>query len=149
MGGTSMATPLTAGAATLVREWLTEMRGFSNPSAALMKAVLINGATDLSPGQYTSPQEIPAQRPNNVSGWGRVNLPESIDPPAPRQVWLRDYTAGLSTGAKVTYTSMWAGGRASPPPAATGSSLNGEDYTALQLPSPPSRPGHTARARWS
>ena len=39
-----------------------------NPSAALVKATLINGATEMSPGQYASPQEIPA-RPNSIEGW--------------------------------------------------------------------------------
>jgi hypothetical protein len=106
MGGTSMATPLTAGAAAVVREWLTREQGFSSPSGALMKAVLINGAADMSPGQYGSggTQEIPAQRPNNVDGWGRVDLLSSLDPPAPAQIWLQDNTAGLSTGGSATYT---------------------------------------------
>ncbi len=105
MGGTSMATPLTAGAAALAREWLTTMRGFANPSAALMKAVMINGALDISPGQYGTgaTREIPAQRPNNVAGWGRVDLVGSLNPASPRQIWLEDNTAGLSTGGSATY----------------------------------------------
>jgi hypothetical protein len=104
MGGTSMATPLTAGAATLVREWLTTVKGITAPSAALMKAVMVNGAVDMSPGQYSSPQEIPSQRPNNVSGWGRVSLVGSIAPPAPLTVYLEDNTSGLTTGSSITYT---------------------------------------------
>ncbi len=112
-GGTSMATPLTAGSAALVREWLTRLRGFSNPSAALMKAALLNGATDISPGQYTSPQEIPYTRPNNVSGWGRVDLKASINPPAPRQIWLVDNTSGLTdSGKTITYTLKVGGSSA-------------------------------------
>ena len=37
-GGTSMATPLVAGCAALVRQWLVERRGFAGtpPTAALM-----------------------------------------------------------------------------------------------------------------
>jgi len=86
-----MATPLTAGAAALVREWLTRVRGIANPSGALMKAVLLNGAVDMSPGQYGTggTREIPAARPNNVAGWGRVNL---------LTAWTRLRRAGLDQG---------------------------------------------------
>ncbi len=76
-GGTSMATPLAAGAAALMREYLMEEKGFSPPSAALIKAALLNSAEDISPGQYGtgSAQEIPdSPVPNNVEGWGRLNL---------------------------------------------------------------------------
>lgn len=80
MGGTSMATPLTSGAAALVREWLIEKRGMANPSAALVKAVLINGAKNMSPGQYMmrTPPEIPAIRPNTVQGWGHVDVEKAL-----------------------------------------------------------------------
>ena len=104
LGGTSMSTPLTSGAAALVREWLTKLRGISSPSAALMKAVLINGADNMSPGQYVSPQEIPAKRPNNVTGWGRVDLASSIFPQSPGLIWVKDRTSGLKTGDTATYT---------------------------------------------
>jgi hypothetical protein len=105
-GGTSMATPLTAGAAAVVREWLIRDKGIPTPSAALMKSVLINGAADMSPGQYGtgSSLEIPSRRPNNVTGWGRVDLREALDPPAPRSIWLVDNTAGTATGGTATYS---------------------------------------------
>jgi hypothetical protein len=105
-GGTSMATPLTAGSAALAREWLIRYRGILAPSAALLKGVLLNGAVDMSPGQYGTglTQEIPNQRPNNVSGWGRVNLQESLNPPLPRKIWVSDNTSGLTTGVTATYT---------------------------------------------
>lgn len=120
MGGTSMATPLTAGAAALVREWLTEVRGLASPSGALMKAVMINGAADMSPGQYGTgtTREIPALRPNNVTGWGRVDLLATLNPGLPRQIWLADNTTGLSTsGTTATYTVTigWDGGLAAEP----------------------------------
>jgi hypothetical protein len=104
-GGTSMSTPLTAGAAAVAREWLTRIKGVANPSAALIKSVLINGAADMSPGQYGrgSRQEIPSRRPNNDTGWGRVDLKAALDPPAPRGIWLRDSADGLSTGQTTTY----------------------------------------------
>jgi hypothetical protein len=105
MGGTSMSTPLTAGAAALVRDFYQDNRGIT-PSAALIKATLINGATDMSPGQYGtgSAQEIPnPPRPNNVEGWGRVNLENSIFPTAPRTLSYDDEYYGLRTGGVVTY----------------------------------------------
>lgn len=81
--GTSMATPLVAGMAAIVRQFFTEGRypGITVPSAALIKAVLLNGAVNMAPGQYgvaTGKQEIPNVRPNNVAGWGRANLNQSL-----------------------------------------------------------------------
>lgn len=104
--GTSMASPVTAGAAALAREWLTRTRGIDTPSAALLKAVLVNGTTDMSPGQYGSGEfrEIPSQRPNNVTGFGRLNLIESLNPPSPRQIVLNDNATGVATGGTATYT---------------------------------------------
>ncbi|MBI2865598.1 MAG: S8 family serine peptidase [Chloroflexi bacterium] len=106
MGGTSMATPLTAGAATIVREWLTRIRSVANPSGALLKALLLNGAVDMTPGQYGtgSAREIPAVRPNSVEGYGRVDLVQTIDPPSPLNLWFADNTTGISTGGTATYT---------------------------------------------
>ena len=103
MGGTSMATPLTAGASALVREWLTHIQGISAPSAALIKALLINGAADMSPGQYSHPQEVPSYRPNYVTGWGRIDLVESLNPPVPRSVWFTETVQGLNTGGAAVY----------------------------------------------
>lgn len=78
-GGTSMATPLVAGCCAVLRE--TQVKnGRPNPSAALIKALLINGAVNLT-GQY-SPLEVTAA-PNNDFGFGRVNLKGSIILPGP------------------------------------------------------------------
>jgi hypothetical protein len=104
-GGTSMATPLTAGTAALVREWLIE-QGQSAPSSALMKALIMNGAADMRPGQYDtgSQQEIPNTVPNNVSGWGRVDALNSLSPAAPRQIWYTDEQTGVGTSELQTYS---------------------------------------------
>jgi hypothetical protein len=104
-GGTSMSTPLTAGVATLARDFFTDVEGIT-PSAALIKATLLNGAADISPGQYGtgSTQEIPdPPRPNNVEGWGRVNLEPSIFPTAPTTLRYADITTSLNTGESRIY----------------------------------------------
>lgn len=75
MGGTSMATPLVAGCVAVLREALANQHGMSQPSAALIKAMIINGAVDL-PGQYTPTEAGP--NPNNSEGFGRVDLMRSI-----------------------------------------------------------------------
>lgn len=103
-GGTSMATPLTAGAAGLVRQYLVERRGITNPPGALIKAMMLNGARSLAPGQYGTGawREIPDRaRPNNVEGWGHVNLGETLQPPAGRTNAL--YTGQVATGQTNTY----------------------------------------------
>ena len=80
MGGTSMSTPLTAGAAAVARQWLVTKRGLSSPDGATLKALLLAGANSLYPGQYGegSTREIPNKYPNNVEGWGQVDLGRSI-----------------------------------------------------------------------
>jgi hypothetical protein len=102
-GGTSMSTPLAAGAGALVREWLGR-QGSPNPSAAAIKAVLVSTAADIAPGQYVvgGRQEIPAQRPNIVAGWGRVDL-GFLGAAEPYRLWLDDRSASIATGAVVTY----------------------------------------------
>jgi subtilisin family serine protease len=76
--GTSMATPIVAGCAAVVRESFRVRRGI-HPSAALVKAMLINGATLLT-GQYIPPELGPS--PNESEGFGRVSLAASLAPVA-------------------------------------------------------------------
>ena len=90
--GTSMATPLVAGCAAVLRETLVK-NGVPAPSAALIKALLINGAVDL-PGQY-SPSEAGASF-NTSSGFGRVNLLGSVVLPGP------DPDAGFGEGGPLS-----------------------------------------------
>jgi serine protease AprX len=72
--GTSMPTPLVAGCAAVLRETLIK-NGTATPTAALIKALLIQGAVEL-PGQYT-PSEA-GTSPNSASGWGLVDLAGSV-----------------------------------------------------------------------
>lgn len=101
MGGTSMATPLTAGGVALIREFYTDLEGVT-PSAALVKATVINSAVDMYPGQYASPQEQNPRLPNNAQGWGRVNIANATDGTHLYED-ISDAN-GLATGGNHTYT---------------------------------------------
>jgi serine protease AprX len=101
-GGTSMATPLVAGCVAVVREYLIKEQGLANPSAALVKAMLINGAQDLN-GQYV-PSEA-ASIPNISEGFGRVDLGATIGPfTAGESVTLKDESTVLDTGEEEVTT---------------------------------------------
>jgi subtilisin family serine protease len=103
-GGTSMSAPIVAGATALLREGLQERFGIANPSSALVKAVLLNGADDLAPGQYGegATREIPT-RPNAVEGWGRVDVGQSLGLGGSRTMLPVDEPAGLQTAERRTY----------------------------------------------
>jgi subtilisin family serine protease len=97
MGGTSMATPLVAGAAACLRQHLRKRLGIKRPSAALLKALLIAGATRL-PGTGPAGAQV-----DQHQGFGRVNL-EAITRPGAQGLTLRDVRPGLQTGAVWTET---------------------------------------------
>jgi subtilisin family serine protease len=89
MGGTSMSTPITAGAVALIRQYL-QKNGLLNPSAALIKAILIHGSVPMA-GQYTPPEVRTV--PNKDEGWGRINLNNALFPADPSKLEFRDSTA--------------------------------------------------------
>jgi hypothetical protein len=102
---TSWATPHTAAAAALVRQYLTEgwyPTGAPSPhhafvpSGALLKAALANGTLDMtSAGGY----------PNNTEGWGLLRLDDLLHfagDPINLRVWDYRHKDGLTTG--VTHT---------------------------------------------
>lgn len=70
--GTSMAAPHTSGVAAIITEWyrdISSTRGpVADPSPALIKALLINGAVDMGPSDI----------PNIHEGFGRISIPRSI-----------------------------------------------------------------------
>ena len=78
LSGTSMATPITAGSCLLIRQYLVEKLGHI-PSAALIKALMINGAIDMGMGI-----------PDNRQGWGRIDLNNTLFPPGSDKVLFDD-----------------------------------------------------------
>jgi len=72
-----MATPLVAGCVAVVRSFLRKSHNIKKPSAALLKALIINGAHDIV-GQYV-PSEA-TTIPNNNEGFGRVDLQAVVGP---------------------------------------------------------------------
>lgn len=74
MGGTSMAAPLVSGCAALVRQYYLEDRQHE-PSAALLRATLINGAVWLSGPTANASNQAGAIPPGNFDqGFGRLNM---------------------------------------------------------------------------
>jgi hypothetical protein len=86
--GTSMATPVVAGSVSLIRDYF--VKGFYpggfpivnnsyQPSSAMVKAVLINGATDIKFELDKSGTAVPlGLSPGFSQGFGRVNLENSL-----------------------------------------------------------------------
>jgi serine protease AprX len=91
MGGTSMATPLTSGAVAVVREYLRKQRKIRRPSAALLKAAMVAGATRVPSGPTGAVVD-------NDQGYGRVNVDAVVSPQSPASAQFFDVTPGVQTG---------------------------------------------------
>jgi hypothetical protein len=105
--GTSYAAPVVVGAAALVRQYFSDgfyPSGAKNagdartPSAALIKAMLLNGAVSLS-GRDNAGQAVSAI-PSNEQGWGRIQLDRTLlFQGATRKLFVDDHAAGFEAGA--------------------------------------------------
>ena len=78
--GTSMSTPRASGAAALTVQWWRRNNLGSNPSPAMVKSVLVNGARDIPGSVPGDPNNIDGSRPipNNDEGWGLINLVDTL-----------------------------------------------------------------------
>ena len=109
--GTSQATAVASGVAALTREFIREQAMVSSPSSALVKAAMINGATDLGAPDI----------PNAEEGWGQVNLERTVlpvDGATPLDTFFDDkktlepgfgllYSFDLNPGHGVDVTLAW------------------------------------------
>jgi serine protease AprX len=100
MGGTSMAAPLVSGCAALVRQFYCDTRDHA-PSAALLKATLINGTRWLGGPDAVADHPTP---PNYHQGFGCVAMPTTL----PRagggfELAFRDADVLAETGASRQY----------------------------------------------
>jgi subtilisin family serine protease len=70
--GTSMAAPVVAGAAAVLRQYLREQQHIADPSAALMKALLISATSPIRPCRRDGAPDI--GYPDFDQGFGRLDL---------------------------------------------------------------------------
>lgn len=78
--GTSMATPVAAGALACIREFFTHgsiVTDYRDPSSALLKAAMVNGCYFVGMKDQAGTGLV---SPDGNIGWGRVNVKNSIDP---------------------------------------------------------------------
>jgi subtilisin family serine protease len=86
MGGTSMSAPLVSGCAALVREYLGTSLQYATPSAALVKAVLVNGARWLTGWDSIAPAN---GTPNYHQGFGCIDMGNTLPNAARPNLLLR------------------------------------------------------------
>ncbi len=85
-----------AGKADYVRRWLIEKMGLPGPSSALLRAVLIDAAAGINPGDA----DMPAP-PDFAQGWGSVETQGALG--LHRMLKLLDNREGMGTGETRTY----------------------------------------------
>ena len=102
MSGSSMATPVVAGASAMAREFLREEVGIGAPRSDLIRALLVNGADDIGVPDVPNPSE----------GWGQLNISNSLFPRSNgvNQSVFYDQERQLMPGHSFIYTFEVSGG---------------------------------------
>ena len=96
LSGSSMATPVVAGASAMARQFLRQEVGMASPSSDLLRALLVNGAEDLGDKDI----------PNSREGWGQLNISNSLFPQSNgiNQTIFLDQDRELLPGHSFIYT---------------------------------------------
>ena len=106
LSGTSMSTPIVSGAAAIVREYFRKSHRNKYPSAALIKATLINGTKKLEGKSALNGNNM---IPNSNQGYGMLDL--SLTIPNKRynfRLWYRDnYTDKSHSLISVGHTHFY------------------------------------------
>lgn len=117
MAGTSMATPVTAGSAALVRQYFREgwyptgsknVNNALNPSSALIKAILINSAVNMDGtviiqnGNNKEYVEL-ASAPSYFQGYGLVRLDNTLYFSGNTRELNLDQNSNVETGETIRY----------------------------------------------
>ena len=112
--GTSFASPIAVGAALLARQYFVDgfypsgartLADSFTPSAALLKATLINSAVSMTGTDNSGGAITPI--PSNEQGWGRIQLDRAmVFAGGTRKLFVDDHRQGWSAAATtpVTYT---------------------------------------------
>ncbi len=105
LSGTSMSTPLTAGACAIIRQYCREVLGIERPTSPVVRALLIGGANSMYPGQFGDgpDREFYSADPNGREGFGLISLQRSLTPESGRPTVL-SFTATAETALTYTVT---------------------------------------------
>lgn len=112
--GTSMSNPIVAGAVAVVRDFYQKTEGH-DASAALVKATLINSATDLLDENNDGVDDNDFPIPNFHEGWGRVDLVGATDGTGfwhegdGLEIGLADlYSVDVAAGTPLRMSLVWS-----------------------------------------
>ncbi|RYD22053.1 MAG: hypothetical protein EOP88_09325 [Verrucomicrobiaceae bacterium] len=103
MSGTSMAAPVVSGCAALVREYYVRQRNHE-PSAALLKATLVNGTRMLKGRDATA---LPGTSPNYHQGHGCIDMLRTVPSPDNPELALHFIDNWKQPGTHFTSTGQY------------------------------------------